>query len=187
MSEEIFDQMRSVIARATLTHPVGQISQVAAGTVLIEGLSHVARVGDRIQVIGESTIGEVVRTAADGLHALMDGTTEGLGLGARVVLMPRPIFAPHSGWIGRVIDPDGEPLDGRPLLPGTLARSISAPPPPAGQRRELGTRLSTGFAVFDTILPIVRGQRVGLFAGSGVGKSTLLSSLAKKWMRTSLL
>ena len=52
-------------------------------------------------------------------------------------------------------------------------------PPPAASRRRLGTRLDTGLAVFDTLLPIVRGQRIGLFAGSGVGKSTLLSLLAR--------
>jgi flagellum-specific ATP synthase len=180
MTEEIFDQMSGAIARASMTYPVGQIVQIAAGTVSIEGLSGAARVGDQIQVVGHSVTGEVIRTAGDSIDALLDGTTEGLGLGANVVLKSPPVFAPHSGWIGRVIDPAGQPLDGRPLLPGTVTQSITAHPPPASSRRGLGTRLSTGFAVFDTLLPIVRGQRVGLFAGSGVGKSTLLSSLAKK-------
>ncbi|MCL4122789.1 UNVERIFIED_CONTAM: hypothetical protein GTU68_054952 [Idotea baltica] len=159
--------------------PIGQIGQIAAGVVRITGLSAHAHVGDRIQIIGEDIWGEVVRTDAQGLDALMDGSLEGLGLGARVALSPRPVFAPHRGWIGRVIDPDGAPLDGRPLLPGLDAQALSASPPAASARRELGARLATGFAVFDTILPIVRGQRIGLFAGSGVGKSTLLSGLAK--------
>lgn len=180
MTEEIFAQMGAAIGRTTRTRPVGLITQIAAGTVRITGLSARARVGDRIQMIGGDLRGEVVRTDADGLDALMDGSLEGLGLGARVALVPRPVFAPHAGWIGRVIDPDGAPLDGRPLLAGQVAQPLSAPPPPASTRRELGQRLATGFAVFDTILPIVRGQRIGLFAGSGVGKSTLLSALAKQ-------
>jgi len=180
MTEEIFDQMGAEIARATLTRPIGKIVQIAAGTISIEGLSMRGRVGDQIQVIGSQTKGEIVRTSAHFLEALMDGSTEGLGLGEDVVLSPRAVFAPHFGWIGRVVDPDGKPLDGRPLLPGKDVRSVSVPPPPASMRRELGARLSSGFAIFDTILPIVRGQRIGLFAGSGVGKSTLLSSLAKK-------
>ncbi len=180
MIEEIFARMGAVIKNTSLTRPVGQVSLIAGNTVQVSGLSDHARVGDRIKIIGASTHGEVVRTSVGALDVLIDGTTEGLGLGANVALFPRPKFAPHSGWIGRVIDPDGQPLDGRPLLPETVARPISSSPPPANARRALGARLSTGFAVFDTILPIVRGQRVGLFAGSGVGKSTLLSSLAKQ-------
>lgn len=180
MTEDILDQMSHAIARATQVQPVGQIAQITAGMVVVEGLSHAAKVGDRIQVIGGQAGGEIVRASGESIHALMAGSTEGLGLGADVVLQSRRPFAPHAGWIGRVIDPDGQPLDGRPLLPGITARQISAGPPPATERREMGERLATGFAVFDTILPIVRGQRIGLFAGSGVGKSTLLAALAKK-------
>ncbi|SMX40321.1 FliI/YscN family ATPase [Octadecabacter ascidiaceicola] len=179
MTEDIFAQMGAAVGKTTLTRPVGVVLQIAGNRLQIGGISQFARVGDRVKVIGGNTYGEVVRTAQEGLDAIMDGSTEGLGLGAKVVLLPRPEFAPHSGWIGRVVDPDGKPLDGRPLLPGLQRQPVQAPPPPASARREMGPRLSTGFAVFDTILPIVRGQRIGLFAGSGVGKSTLLSSLAK--------
>lgn len=179
MTEEIFAQMGAAIKKTSLTRPVGYVTQIAGSTVRIRGLSQTAHVGDRVQMIGALTMGEVVRTSQNTLDALMDGTTEGLGLGAKVVLSRRPAFAPHAGWIGRVIDPDGHPLDGRPLLPGLTKQQVSAKPPPANARREMGQRLSTTYAVFDTLLPIVRGQRIGLFAGSGVGKSTLLSSLAK--------
>ena len=180
MTQDIFAQMGAAVKRAPLVRPVGQITQIAAGTVQIKGLSTHARVGDRVQIIGDGTWGEVVRTSGDALDALMDGTTEGIGLGTKVALTARPVFAPSAAWIGRVIDPDGQPLDGRPILAATKARPLTAAPPPAGSRRELGERLTTGFSVFDTILPIVRGQRIGLFAGSGVGKSTLLASLAKQ-------
>jgi flagellum-specific ATP synthase len=70
-------------------------------------------------------------------------------------------------------------MDGRPLFPGPLAYPLLAPPPPPAARRGLGQRLQTGFAVFDTLLPILRGQRIGLFAGSGVGKSRLIAGLAQ--------
>jgi flagellum-specific ATP synthase len=82
-------------------------------------------------------------------------------------------------WLGRVIDPFGRALDGKPLLPGAQARDIVQPPPPAVERKPLGKRMATGLAVLNTMLPIVQGQRVGLFAGSGVGKSTLLATLAR--------
>ena len=180
MSEEIFDQMSGLIARTSPTRPIGKIAQITADTAMVEGLSHAARVGDRVAVVGGAAEGEVVRASGELLYVLIAGSTEGLGLGVNVVLLPRPIFAPHDGWIGRVIDPEGQPLDGRPLLPGIAPKPVSATPPPASERRQMGARLSTGFAVFDTILPIVRGQRIGLFAGSGVGKSTLLASLAKQ-------
>lgn len=179
MVEDILSQMAAAVDRITPLRFVGRISQISGSTVQISGLSSRARVGDLIQVIGTTRWGEVVRTAGTTLDALMEGSTEGLGLSATVALNPRSMFAPHDGWIGRVVDPDGSPLDGRPLLPGLSPRALSAPPPAAASRRELGARLTTGFAVFDTILPIVRGQRIGLFAGSGVGKSTLLSALAK--------
>lgn len=180
MTQDLFSRMGAAIAGASPIRPVGQVVQIAGSTLQIAGLSQHGRVGDRVRIIGTTAIGEVVRTSRDCIEILIDGSTEGLGIGANVALVPRKPFAPHESWIGRVIDPDGRPLDGRPLLPNTIARPISAAPAPAGSRRELGERLSTGFAIFDTILPIVRGQRVGLFAGSGVGKSTLLSSLAKK-------
>ena len=105
MTEEIFAQMGAVIAKASLTRPVGTVMQIAGNTVRISGLAQHARVGDRIKVIDAVTEGEVVRTSQDALDVLIDGTTEGLGLDAKVALFPRPDFAPHSGWIGRVMWP----------------------------------------------------------------------------------
>ena len=177
---DIFAQMGAAITRATPLRPVGRITQIAGSTLRISGLSDSARVGDRVQIIGSDLWGEIVRSSDDGLEVLIEGSTEGLRVGQLVAQSPRPVFAPHEGWIGRVVDPDGQPLDGRPLLPGVEPRALATSPPAAAQRRELGARLATGFAVFDTLLPIVRGQRVGLFSGSGVGKSTLLASLAKQ-------
>jgi flagellum-specific ATP synthase len=87
--------------------------------------------------------------------------------------------APDDSWIGRIVDAFGQPLDGRALLRGAIARDIRANAPPAVTRKRLGGRLSTGVAVFDTLLPLVRGQRIGLFAGSGVGKSSLLARFAR--------
>ncbi|MDA9207960.1 FliI/YscN family ATPase [Octadecabacter sp.] len=180
MTEDIFDRMTAAVQRARPTVPAGRITEIAGNLIKVTGLSAHARVGDRLHVVGPEMKGEVLRSSATTLDAMIEGSSEGLGLGAYVALTPRPVFSPHNGWIGRVVDPDGLPLDSKPLLPGTHARHIHADPPPAAERRQMGDRLSTGFAVFDTVLPIVRGQRIGLFAGSGVGKSTLLASLAKR-------
>jgi flagellum-specific ATP synthase len=97
----------------------------------------------------------------------------------RVLHLGPATLQPSDGWIGRVIDPFGTPLDGAPLPRGVAELPLSAPPPPPLQRRGLGTRLETGLRLFNTILPVVRGQRIGLFAGAGVGKTTLLAQLAR--------
>ena len=157
--------------------PVGRISEIARGTVRVTGLAGRARQGDRVQIGPRG--GEVLQLGGDAVVVLTEGPAEGLALGDRVDLLGPARLAPDASWIGRVIDPDGRPLDGRPLMRGPLARPLQASPPPAGQRRALGPRLETGMAVFDTLLPLVRGQRIGLFAGSGVGKSSLLGSFAK--------
>lgn len=139
------------------------------------------RVGDRgVICSGAQTLfGEVVKLADDRQYLLLDGSTQGICIGDRVILRPAPRLAPDDSWIGRVIDPDGRALDGPTLLPGSDVRDIDARPPPAQSRRPLGQRLETGLAVLNTMLPLVRGQRLGLLAGSGVGKSTLLADLAR--------
>ena len=157
----------------------GRVAAIRAGVVEVGGLNHFASVGDRVGFLNGALSGEVV--GLDPEHALIlpEGPTDGLSIGARVELLFRPAIAPCDGWIGRIVDPLGRPLDGRPLRSGHEDRRYRAPPPPATARKRLGARLDSGLAVFDTLLPIVRGQRIGLFAGSGVGKSTLLGALAR--------
>jgi len=180
MKEEFFDRMSGALARAKPCYPAGFISKISGSNIVLTGVSKAVEVGDRVRILGSNCIGEIIGSGSDEAVAMIEGPTDGLSINAIVQIMGRPVFAPHDGWIGRVVDPDGSPLDGRPLLPSTVPRSIQSNPPAAASRRGLGERVSTGFAIFDTVLPIVRGQRIGLFSGSGVGKSTLLSSLAKR-------
>ncbi len=163
-------------------HAVGRVVAVKAGVVHITGLSNRARIGDwvNIQCANSDLIsGEIVQLCDDLLIALPDAAPDGIALDDRVVLSSACTIAPANDWMGRVIDPSGNPLDGRSLLQGPVARPLRAAPPRANDRRPLGARLDTGLAVTNTFLPIVQGQRVGLFAGSGVGKSSLLGQLAK--------
>ncbi len=181
MQENLLDQMRYAIETLTYVHAAGRVIGVSAGNVQSSCAKGETRVGDRaiIHTNARERSGEVVKLDQTGAHILLDGATDGVSIDDPVVFQPAPVFAPHAGWMGRVIDPDGRPLDGKPLLPGAQARDINASPPSSHARRGLGPRLETGLAVFNTLLPLVRGQRVGLFAGSGVGKSTLLSDLAR--------
>ena len=87
---------------------------------------------------------------------------------------------PCHSWLGRIVDPFGLPMDGGPDLPkGGYAKPIIAPPPPAHSRNRVSEKLHLGVRVMDLFTPCGQGQRLGLFAGSGVGKSTLMGMLAQ--------
>ncbi len=170
------------LASKNLSKAVGRVVGVSDGVVTVSGLSHLARIGDRGLLRrgpGDELSGEIMKIEGDTVSMLPDTAPDRIRIGDAVLLDPTPIFAPSDNWVGRVIDPFGKPLDGKPLLRGEKARDIMASPPKAAARRGLGARLSTGFAIMNTVLPVVQGQRVGLFAGSGVGQSTLLAKLAQ--------
>ncbi len=174
----VFDALVAEISTVPRMTRLGRVAEVARGTVVVRGLEDVATLGDRV-MIGAKLGGEVVALRPDAVTVLTDTMAEGLAIGAPVKLIGQSSLAPDLSWVGRVIDPFGRPLDGRPLFRGPVARPLLAAAPPAARRRRLGHRLETGVAVFDTLLPLVRGQRIGLFAGSGVGKSTLLGKFAR--------
>ena len=176
------DKLESIAARITRLKPAryfGTVSEIRAGLVRVAGLNAHASIGDRVQFATASGMGgEIVALGRDLADVLTESPPDGLSIGAQVELVFAPRLAPSDAWIGRIVDPFGQPIDGRPLRTGAEERSFLAPAPAAVTRKRLGARLDTGLVIFDTLLPIVRGQRIGLFAGSGVGKSTLLSNLA---------
>lgn len=181
MSLAVLDQITAAIAQVQTVVPLGRVSGVGSAQISVAGLSRIGRLGDPVTVDSQKSplTGEIVQLANETAEVLLDGPSEGIRLGDVVRLGQRRPFAPDLSWIGRVIDPDGLPLDGAPLFPGHAARPLQAAPPPAHLRRGMGGRLETGLAVFNTLLPLVTGQRIGLFAGSGVGKSTLIANLAR--------
>lgn len=176
----VFDRLKAGIEIIQPVRDVGRVAETARGTFLVTGLAGAA-LGDRVLAeTGAGALGgEIVQQSARGALILPEDDPEGLRIGTRVERVGPVTIAPDQGWLGRIVDPFGRPLDGRPLLPGTDRRAMTGPPPPPARRRALGERLSTGVAVFDTLLPLVRGQRIGLFAGSGVGKSSLLARFAR--------
>jgi len=181
MTQILFEQMAHAIGGLRASVPSGYVAALNGGTVQIKGLPKTAQLGDRIEIKlkDRAVAGEIVALKSDHIDALMNGFVEGLALGSCVRLIGETRFAPSENWIGRIIDPDGKPLDGHPLLPGVDEMPLVGNVLPANERRGLGPRMETGFALFNTILPIAQGQRIGLFAGSGVGKSTLLANLSK--------
>ncbi|MBI1495131.1 FliI/YscN family ATPase [Halocynthiibacter styelae] len=177
--------LRNLLAEfATLraTQPVGRITEVFGNTLSVKGLSYKAGLGDQVCIHCSSGIvsgGEVLQLNREVLTIMPDQNLEGVAIGDEVILTGQNTIAPDNSWIGHVIDPFGRAIDGSFLMRGVNEYPLHGKPPLATERRGFGERLETGTAVFNTLLPIVRGQRIGLFAGSGVGKSTLLAKLAR--------
>ncbi len=176
----LFDSLLAEIAGSAPVRRVGRVVETRRGLAQVAGLQ-AATIGDRVLIHSRDGCagGEVLRLTPGLCSVLPDASGDGMAIGDRVELLGRADIAPDDSWIGRIIDPTGRPLDGRPLLRGADNRALRAAAPAAASRRRLGARLATGVAVFDTLLPLVCGQRIGLFAGSGVGKSSLLARFAR--------
>ncbi len=176
-SPDPFTPLSAQLRNVRLARDVGRVTALARDHVDVSGLQSVAAIGDRVR-IGDAAYGEILAIGSAHCRVMVEGATDGLRLGMGVINLGAPMVAPCDAWLGRVIDPYGSALDGKPLQLGATPRSIWANPPSPTMRRGLGQRLATGLAVFDTLLPLVSGQRMGVFAGSGVGKSRLLAALA---------
>jgi len=118
MNLEIVDQLRTAVQSLSTKHHIGRVVTVGTTQVSVSGLGGQAALGDPVEVLSQSgTIpGEVIQLAGTQTHILLDGPTDGTRLNDAVILQARRRFAPHASWIGRVIDPDGQPLDGKDVI-----------------------------------------------------------------------
>ena len=170
--------------RALTTQTDGLFGSVAdaRGLVLgVKGLSALASLGDRLEVesAGGALEAEVVAVDGDLLRAYAAAKLSGVAIGARAVLKQARGVRPSRAWIGKVLDACGRLSDGSEAPEGERVRALDAAAPSASRRKRMGPRVTTGLAAFDAFLPICRGQRIGVFAGPGVGKSMLLADLAR--------
>lgn len=161
----------------------GHVSEVLGLNLTVAGLERGLGIGERciVQGRGGPVMGEVVGIDARGTHVLPFGTWRHVVAGDRVeACAGGETVRPDASWVGRVVDALGRPLDRLgPLHEGTEPRPVRAAPPPAFDRRRVGARLDTGIKTFDVFTPLCRGQRMGVFAGSGVGKTSLMAMLAR--------
>jgi flagellum-specific ATP synthase len=160
----------------------GRLEALRGAALVVSGFGRSVAVGDRVLVdhADAGLPGEVVAFADDRVTVMPEGRSDGLAPGARVWLADSPVLFPCQAWLGRVIDGLGQPLDGKGILPqGGTAMKLRQPALPAFRRRLMGERLETGLRVLDSFVPVCRGQRLGVFAASGVGKSTLMGMLAR--------
>lgn len=160
----------------------GRLQSCTADQGLVSGLSGFGHIGDGCWIEAEdgAILGEIV--ALDEISATVTSTDRltGVRQGSKVWLdrLANRVF-PTRSWRGRVVDALARPIDGGgPLPQGLDAYPLYASPPPPHQRGRLGMRLPLGVRAIDLFTPCCEGQRLGIFAGSGVGKSSLVSMIA---------
>lgn len=172
----------------------GRVSECHGSALVCDGLQSMVSIGDiclierqpfsevRLRSVAESALpAEVMAINGKGAVLLPYGDMDGIGLGATVTLAPlQGRIRPSASWLGRILDPMGQPLDtGGPLPEGPNDYPLRARAIAAHKRRGLGDRLDLGVRALNLFTPCRRGQRLGIFAGTGVGKTTLLSMLAQ--------
>ena len=146
----------------------------------VEGLQLPVGSGVRVRNAGHELLGQVVGVDGDRVSCMPFGDLRGVRVGARVHIDHDSISVPVGyALLGRVLNGMGVPIDDGPPL-GVIERVATEGQPPHPLRRaRIDTPLSTGVRAWDTLATLGRGQRVGVFAGSGVGKSTLLGMVAR--------
>lgn len=167
----------------TLEH-YGRVSGVKGLLVEISGPLHVMSIGSRVTIEGQSETPvecEVVGFREKHALCMPFGPLEGVRMGCRAVVSAVDSFVrPDISWLGRVVDAMGNPIDGKgPLKPGPSINATKNQPPEAHKRSRVGGPIDLGVRSLNTFLTCCKGQRMGIFAGSGVGKSVLFSMLAK--------
>ncbi|MBF0166467.1 MAG: flagellar protein export ATPase FliI [Alphaproteobacteria bacterium] len=162
----------------------GRVTAVQGMLVEIGGVQNNLSVGDRCQILARANRQVTCEVVGfrEGRALLMPfSPLDGVGLGCRVeVANAEPLLYPDPSWLGRVINAMGEPIDGKGPLPGgEKPYPIHNRPPPAHSRQRVAGKIDLGIRAINTFLTCCRGQRMGIFAGSGVGKSSVLSMMAK--------
>src|SRR5476651_1857898 len=162
----------------------GRVVGVRGLMVEIAGPIHAMSVGARIVIEtgGNRFIpSEVIGFSGNNAVVMPFAGLEGVRRGCRAVIANAASqVRPSPLWLGRVLNAMGEPIDGKgPLVQGPSPMPFRNLPPPAHSRRRVGPPLDLGVRALNTFLTCCRGQRLGIFAGSGVGKSVLLSMLAR--------
>lgn len=179
----IFSDLRKKISDLETARIAGRVQSVVGLSLMVSGLERAAGIGQRCRVHGRHgpVTGEVVGAGDDGLRLLPFGTWDGVAVGDAVELIQNGDgICPDDSWIGTVIDALGRPLSPAPSFrPGPRRARGRNSPLPAYERGRVGDKLETQVKCIDLFTPLCRGQRMGVFAGSGVGKSTLMAMLAR--------
>jgi flagellum-specific ATP synthase len=162
----------------------GRVSGVCGLLIEVLGLASLVAMGEGCLVRtrkGEPLFAEVVGFRENKVLLMPFGPVDGIGPGCLVEAgAGEPAVYPDERWLGRIVNAFGQPIDGKgPLPQGRSRHLLRATPPPAGTRQRIGGKIDLGVRALNAFLTCCRGQRLGIFAGSGVGKSSLLSMIAR--------
>ncbi|MDY0882629.1 flagellar protein export ATPase FliI [Dongia soli] len=162
----------------------GRVAAVLGMLVEIAGIENSLTIGARCALVDRANrrVGcEIVGFRNGRALAMAYGSLEGVGLGSKALIVDTdPVVRPTNDWLGRVVNAFGEPIDGKgPLPSGSIACRIRANPPPAHARARVEGKIDLGVRSLNTFASCCKGQRMGIFAASGVGKSVLLSMMAR--------
>ncbi|CAM5460698.1 Flagellum-specific ATP synthase OS=Afipia felis OX=1035 GN=yscN PE=4 SV=1 [Afipia felis] len=162
----------------------GRVVGVRGLMVEVAGPIHAMSVGARVVIETGGDRGipcEVIGFTGNNAVLMPFAGLDGVRRGCRAVIANAASqVRPCAGWLGRVVNAMGEPIDGKgPIAQGASPMPFRNPPPPAHSRKRVGKPLDLGVRALNTFLTCCSGQRMGIFAGSGVGKSVLLSMLAR--------
>ncbi|MBR0851504.1 flagellar protein export ATPase FliI [Bradyrhizobium diazoefficiens] len=162
----------------------GRVVGVRGLMVEVAGPIHAMSVGARLVIetgVNRSIPCEVIGFSGSNAVVMPFAGLDGVRRGCKAVIANAANqVRPCAAWLGRVVNALGEPIDGKgPLPQGPSPMPFRNAPPPAHSRKRVGAPLDLGVRAMNTFLTCCRGQRMGIFAGSGVGKSVLLSMLAR--------
>ena len=180
--ERLARRLRSAAQAMAFARPLGHVRAVTASGIAIAGLSRWLKLGAFVEIVTLKgpKLAEVIRLEQDIALCKPYETSAAIGLGYTAYPRGELLYYPDDSWKGRIVDALARPIDGKdPLRTGREAVRPLAAPPAAMSRRIVSTGITTGVTVIDAFTPICFGQRLGVFAGSGVGKSTLLSMLSQ--------
>ncbi len=172
------------VARQPDYRVFGRVSAIVGMLVEVSGLQGRLSIGDHCRLVGRGqrrVTCEVVGFRQGRALLMPFGTLDGIGLECLAeVGAADPVIYPSPGWLGRVVDAFGHPLDGKgPLPSGAAPYPVHARPPRAHERQRVGAKIDLGVKSINAFLSCCKGQRMGIFSGSGVGKSILLSMMAR--------
>lgn len=176
------DRYRAAVAAAPLERRIGWVRRLQGLAIEAEGPA--CELGEMCRVATASPGGEihaeVVGMAGKHVVLMPLGPTQGIKSGAEVVALGRQADVPvGTALLGRIVDGFGEPLDGQGAIATSTRVALQSAAPSPMARPRIGRILETGIRAIDALLTIGAGQRIGIFAGSGVGKSTLLGMITR--------
>ena len=179
---DIFDKYLDAVKETEPIKHTGSVTRVQG--LLIESLGPQASVGELCRIVikknNQSLIAEVIGLNGKTVQLMTYEAFDGIEIGCEVIASGMMLSVPvGSVLLGRVLDSLGKAADGKQEPYSPFRYPILAPPPDPMERRPIKDRIVTGIRAVDALLAVGRGQRVGIFAGSGIGKSTMMGMIAR--------